>query len=363
MSSSFLSRLSLRSFGIPAQWGLLVLTSAVFMGVLNAFHVPAAFLLGPMLAAILIALADGKPHLPLQFGICAQGIVGCLVASSFTPDILTVIRNDWPVFLTITLGMIFGCALIGWLLANRRILPGSTAIWGFFPGGAMVMTLMADRFGEDMRIVAVMQYTRVVLVATVATAVAHFCSASGNAHAAQWFPAVHVADLVSTLLIGILGANVARRLRLPGGPLVWPMILACVLQMNGWLHIELPLWLLAPTYAVLGWMVGLKFTRQVIRETARAMPAILTAILILIISCALLSLLLVHLMHVDPLTAYLATGPGGADAIAIISSSSGADVAFVMAFQTARLFAVVLLGPVVAQFAAKQLLKHRKNSS
>lgn len=331
----------------------------VFMGILNAFHIPAALLLGPMLAAILVALSDGTPRLPMQFGVCAQGIVGCLVASSFTPDILTVIRHDWPIFLTITLSMVFGCALIGWLLANRRILPGSTAIWGFFPGGAMVMTLMADRFGEDMRIVAVMQYTRVVLVATVATAVAHFWSAPDSVPQVPWFPAIHSMALGSTLLIGILGANLARRLRLPGGPLVWPMILACILQMNGWLHIELPLWLLAPTYAILGWVVGLRFTRQVIGETYRAMPAILAAIAILMGSCAVLSLILVHLMHIDPLTAYLATGPGGADAMAIISSSSGADVAFVMAFQTARLFAVVLLGPVVAQFAARLLLRQR----
>ena len=43
---------------------------------------------------------------------------------------------------------------------------------------------------------------------------------------------------------------------------------------------------------------------------------------------------------VDPLTAYLATSPGGSDSIAIIAASTNVDVSFVMAMQTVRMLAV-----------------------
>jgi membrane AbrB-like protein len=55
---------------------------------------------------------------------------------------------------------------------------------------------------------------------------------------------------------------------------------------------------------------------------------------------------------VDPLTAYLATSPGGADSVAIIAASSKVDVPFVMAMQTSRLLAVIFLAPIITRYIA-----------
>lgn len=347
--------LSLGRLSLIQQWSVLSASSVFLMGIFYTLHVPAAFLLGAMLSAIIVAMLEGTPRPPAGLASAAQGIVGCLVASSFTTEILQVLRHDWALFLLVTAGTLLVCSSVGWALARRRLLPGSTAIWGSSPGGAMVMTLMSDRHGGDMRIVAVMQYTRVVLVTAVATAVAHFWAVDGAGAAAAWFPPLHAGSLLASILIGVAGAWLADRLHLPGGPLVWPMLFASYLQMGGYLHIELPLWLLAPTYAILGWMIGLRFTRKALRETFKAMPVIVASIIALIALCAAMGTLLIHVMHIDALTAYLATSPGGLDAVAIISTSSGADVPFVMAFQTARLFGVLLLGPVLAQFATRRL--------
>ena len=57
---------------------------------------------------------------------------------------------------------------------------------------------------------------------------------------------------------------------------------------------------------------------------------------------------------VDPLTAYLATSPGGADAVAIIAASANVNVPFVMALQTARFMIVLIVGPGVARFIARR---------
>ena len=65
------------------------------------------------------------------------------------------------------------------------------------------------------------------------------------------------------------------------------------------------------------------------------------------------------LLHVfagiDPLTAYLATSPGGADSVAIIAASSHVDVPFVMALQTGRFLVVLLIGPRLARFVARRV--------
>ncbi len=61
------------------------------------------------------------------------------------------------------------------------------------------------------------------------------------------------------------------------------------------------------------------------------------------------------LAGIDPLTAYLATSPGGADSVAIIAASSGqVDLSFVMAMQTARLVVVLALGPFIARWLGRR---------
>ena len=54
-----------------------------------------------------------------------------------------------------------------------------------------------------------------------------------------------------------------------------------------------------------------------------------------------------------PLTAFLATIPGGLDAIAIIAVDSNADISFVLALQTVRLFVVIVTGPMLAKLICR----------
>jgi len=340
------------------QWSWLLVLSVIFAGLFDIIHLPAALLLGAMLAAILVAIADGAPRITRKAFVVAQGIVGCLVARSITPDILVSLRNDWLLFVSVTVIVVCACAAMGWILARKKILPGTTAIWGSSPGGASVMVLMADAHGGDMRLVAVMQYLRVVIVTVLATVVSHlWISDTGVAPSifANWFTSVSWGNLVATLTLAGGGAIVAQYLKLPGGPLLLPLIIGSTLQANGIMNIVLPPWILAPTYITLGWSIGLRFTRHALVQAARALPAMTVSIVCLVAVCAGIAWGLTFLANVDPLTAYLATSPGGLDSVAIIAASSGVDIAFVMAFQIARLLIVVFTGPALARFIADRL--------
>ena len=75
--------------------------------------------------------------------------------------------------------------------------------------------------------------------------------------------------------------------------------------------------------------------------------------LTLILLCCLSAVMLVWLVGTDPLTAFLATVPGGLDAIAIIAVDSNADISFVLALQTVRLFVVIVTGPLLAKMICR----------
>ena len=49
--------------------------------------------------------------------------------------------------------------------------------------------------------------------------------------------------------------------------------------------IELPPWLLAISYAIVGWNIGMRFTRPILVHALRALPRVAASILALIAIC------------------------------------------------------------------------------
>src|SRR4051794_19380088 len=106
-------------------------------------------------------------------------------------------------------------------------------------------------------------------------------------------------------------------------------------------------------YGAIGLSIGLRFSRHLLRRTARALPEMLAGTFALIGLCGVSAWILVRVLHIDALTAYLATSPGGLDSVAIIAVGSHADVPFVLAIQTLRLFLIILVGPPLARLIAR----------
>ena len=131
------------------------------------------------------------------------------------------------------------------------------------------------------------------------------------------------------------------------------MVVGSILQVSGIVEIDLPRWLLVGAFAVLGWGIGLRFTRSGLAHAARSFPTILASIAALIVFCGAIAVILHRVVGTDLLTAYLATSPGGVDAAVAIAASTEVDMPFVMGLQTVRLLVVLFLGPALARFVAR----------
>ena len=234
-------------------------------------------------------------------------------------------------------------SLLGWLISRWKILPGTTAVWGSSPGAA-------DRhgadgrgaFGADARLVAFMQYLRVIFVSIAAALIARFWvddfrrrSPGNRLVSADRSGRPSPQRSASPWPAAMLG----RLLRLPSPylprhpdpgrhPASRPRRVDSSCRHGCW----------RVSYAVVGWTIGLNFNRAILRHAARALPQIIGSILALIAFCGGLAFLISHVLGIDPLTAYLATSPGGLDTVAIIAAASdNVDISFVMALQTRAL--------------------------
>ena len=358
-----MSALSSARRGLPLQllpaagrWIVLLAVSALGAGLLQWARLPAALMLGPLVAAVLVQTAGGAVRVPRAFMVVAQAVIGCLIARSITPAVVGGFANHWPVVLGVVALSIAASAAMGWSMSRLKVLPGSTAVWGMLPGAATAMIVMAEAYGADFRLVAFMQYTRVVLVAAAASVLALlFAHGGGNRFAGGYFPPVHLQALIATAGVAAVGGGIGVVSRIPAGGLLGPLALGAVLNVLGMVTIELPPVVLIAGYAVIGWNTGLRFTRELLAAAARTLPQSLGATALLMVFCGLLAWTLVVLLHVDPLTAYLATSPGGVDAAAIIAASTKVDTPFVMALQTIRVIVVLAVGPHVARWVAGTL--------
>ena len=317
---------------------MLLTFSVIFVAVLELTRLPAALLIGPMLAAIIAGTNGATVRVPR---FCSAPPRRSSAASSrrrSRPTSFSVFYEEWPLFLGVVVATVTASSLLGWLISRWRILPGTTAVWGSSPGAATAMVLMAGAFGADQRLVAFMQYLRVIFVSMTAAllprcgstprasksppssgfrrSMAAFAATLGIALSAAWREAAAAA-------LALLPRHLHLRHRRPS---------------RLWREMQLPPWLLAVSYAMVGWSIGLNFTRPILRHATRALPQIIASIVALIAFCGGLAFMIGHVLGIDPLTAYLATSPGGMDSVAIIAAAAqNVDISFVMALQIGAL--------------------------
>ena len=318
--------------------------------------VPVAWLVGPMLAAVALSLV-GYPPGPAEprsgrIFVVVQAVIGATLSASFTIDALAPLGEHWlPISIAIVLVLIVSLGA-GVVLARIAGLDVATASLGTVPGGASGMVAMSEELGGDPRLVAFMQYARLVIVILTIAGLARFVSpeavpvtetlqtAEGSPLAVRYGLAIAVAGI---------GGWLGIRLRLPAGALVGPMIVGLIPGVIGIGPLAWPSFVLAGAYLLLGARVGSRFDREIMRRILGLLPFVLGFILGLSLICAGLGWALAAVTDLDLLTALLATSPGGIDAATIAALDTGANVTMVASIQMARLLLMVLVGPFIVR--------------
>ena len=343
------------------QWTGLLVLSVLLIAALKAVHMPGATILGAIVAAMAVALAGAELELPKASFLAAQGLMGAMLGGMVEASIFRDIADYWAALAMALAVMIGSAVLVGWLVERSGRLPPGTGTWGALPGAAPAMILMAGEFGGDMRFVAVMQYLRVLVVVVIASLVSHVLFRVVDpvvAVASARAVTPSLAGFGGTIGVAIVGAAIGIFLRIPAGAIIGPLIVGGAVSIWTPAPLHFPGWLAWIVFTVIGWTIGLRFRRQIFRALVASLPVMLVSIVSLVLLSAISAWLLVLFADRDPVTAFLATSPGGLDTVAILALESRADVAFVLTLQTLRLLATVLVGTIIAR-----ILTYKRNAA
>jgi membrane AbrB-like protein len=318
-----------------------------------AVGLPTPMLFGGLVGALIYALA--RPSAPLRLPgswfQAGQAVVGVVVGSAIEWETLAGLGARWLIVLGISCFALVVSVLIGSLLTRRGASP-ATAAFSSVAGGAIGLTAMADDLGADSRVIAVLQYLRllvVLLTLPVVVTVVFGADGVGDGLAAGGGDWRVDLPFVAIALIG--GVLVGRLVRLPSPALLGPLLVAAPLTLVPYFSgAGVPVLVAGLGYLAIGLQVGLKFTVESLRSIGRMMPIAMLTIVVTLLGCAGLGWILTLTTDATPLDAYLATTPGGIYAVMGTAAWLGADVTFVAAAQILRMLIVLALAPFLAAY-------------
>lgn len=337
-----------------ARWTLVSSATVGAGWLLGLAGVPSPYLFAALLAGLAVALVrPGAIDLPRPVFLAAQAVLGVLLGAYLTTSSLQAVADSWLPVALVSAGTLGVCVAVGAGLARFARVDPATATLGMVAGGASGIVAMADELGADDRLVAFMQYARVLIVvlATPVLAALLFPGEHGAAGVAPDPPFIGDAgDWLIIAAVAPTGVVLGRAVRLPAATLLGPLAVAGALALAGRLgHFAVPALLQQTAFILIGLQVGLKFTAATVREVGQLLGPVLLCILALMLACFGLAILLEALTPVSLLDAYLATTPGGLYAVVAVAFGAGANTTFILAVQSLRLLVMVLLAPLVVR--------------
>jgi membrane AbrB-like protein len=345
-----------RAAGPAARWALLALAVAGVGKVLGLAGVPTPLLFAGFVVGIAYALCvPVRMETPRAAVVAGQAIVGVAVGAYLERSTLVTVGSHWAAVLlvtVVTLAISIGCGV--WL-ARLAPLDLATSSFGMIAGGAAGIISISRDLGADERIVAVLQYVRVLIIVAltpiVATAVFHITPSPARAGPGS----STAAALLFLAACAGLGVPFARLVRLPAGALLGPMLAAAAFQLGGsGFAAAVPGRVLDVAFALIGLEVGLRFTAATVRQAGAILWIVVLMVLGIIAVCALLGVLLASLADVSELDGYLATTPGGLSAVVALAVGSKTNATFVLSVQLVRTFVMLLGAPILARWIAQR---------
>jgi uncharacterized protein len=337
-----------------AQWSAIIVASYFAGGAAEEYGLPAPHLFASLVIGLAAALTGlAAVRIPTVVYAAAQAITGVVLGTYFTTGSLASAGSSLGPLLVVTALTLVASIGAGLLLSRTSGLDRPTATLGLIAGGSAGIVAAAEDLGADARYVAFMQYLRLTLVVATAPLLVRWVLAPHGNYEALGPKEIEAAGssvtafLLMLVAIGVGWAG-ASALRIPAAPLIGPLLLAACFNAAGWFHGTTPPE--APreaAFSIIGLQVGLAFTAEAIRRMGRLLPQILVYVLALVVGCGLLAWALTGLTNISLLNAYLATTPGGINAILVTAFAGGANTTLVFAVQTIRLFAMVLIAPLI----------------
>jgi membrane AbrB-like protein len=160
--------------------------------------------------------------------------------------------------------------------------------------------------------------------------------------------------LMTSLVAAVGAALLLDRLNFPAGALIGAMVAIAALKLFGNETPSMPGAIRFAALIIIGWDLGSRFDKQLVATLTNNVAPLLLVIACFLITGWVLAWMLWRFGVMDPVTAVLATSPGGLVQMGALTSETEANAALVVGFHLLRIVSVLLSAPLISRLASGQ---------
>ncbi len=344
--------------------------SVLVAGTLGAWlfyrlQLPMPWLLGSIFGVILAArIPRIRLRNPVALANPARSILGLAIGVAFSPELLRHLPQ-YLLSLSLMIPTLILTIYIGMLYFERIAgLSKHTAFFCALPGGLIEMTMISQAYGADMRRVALIQTTRVLLIVyTVPFAIHHWTNTdlSGSTRLSVSLNEFPPDQAVLLFAAALVGWWVMRKFRLPGAAIVGPMFCSAFIYSAGWVSVRMPDSMILFAQLILGSGIGCAFNRITLRDIAGAVGVTLGYFFILMIVTLGVAFIVHRITQIELVATILAFIPGGQAEMNVIALLVGVAVPYIALHHILRMVLVMTVAPPLSNklLGAPQRSKNR----
>ncbi|MHA7886362.1 AbrB family transcriptional regulator [Roseicyclus sp.] len=336
--------------GLFAKRAMTIATGLLGTGAFWAVDLPLPFLLGPLTAILIAALAGAPVKDAGTLGKLMRTILGVAIGASITPDLVARMPQMAASLALVPLYVV-SIAAIG-VPFFRRVygFDPVTAWYAAMPGGLQDMVLFGQEAGGNTRTLALIHATRVMIIVMITPfLLVHFFDAGLDnpiGAPAATLPPHELAIMAAAAIIGWKGAE---RIGMFGAPILGPMILTVILSLGDIIHFRPPAEAILSAQFFIGLTLGAGYAGVTLPEIRRDVVAGIVFVVIVAALAAIFTEAVILLGLAPPVDGFLAFVPAGQAEMAVLAIIVGADLGYVVLHHVTRVFLIITGAPVAAR--------------
>lgn len=305
--------------------------------------IPLPWLLGPLFvtAALRLASMPVAAYKPLRS--VGQWVIGVSLGLYFSPEITDLVLTHW---LVIVIGMLIPLLLAAfgtWVLRTIGKADLKTAWFSSAIGGASEMSILAERYGGRVDLVASAHSLRILAVVVFVPFGFEAWGIVGSDISLLSGRAIVIEQLVMVAPLALVCGLLFVRLGISNPWVLGPLLGTALLTVTGVVSTSLPSWMSSVGQLLIGWSLGDRYRPAFFK----AAPRFLTGVAIFTAgSLAMVAFIgwCISLVSELPLaTIWLGMSPGGLAEMAITAKVLQLGVPLVTAMQVSRMAFVVMV--------------------
>jgi membrane AbrB-like protein len=304
--------------------------------VASRLRVPLAWILGPMIACAIAALA-GVPLRPVPRGReVAHAVIGLLIGLRFTAPVVAATAALLPAMVLATAYVIVVTMAAAFLLRRLAQMDRKSAFFATVAAGVAEMVILADKAGGDASAVSIVHAIRVsAVVIVVPLLVFAFGTDEGIPELAA-SETGGIGTFAVLMAAALLAAFVVRRSRLPNPWFFAPVFVGAAAALAG-LGAAIPWLVLILAQLVLGVSLGVRFDRTIMARLPRVVASAVIIAAVMIVAAMVGAAALAATTRLSFATSFLAIAPAGVTEMVLTARIMHLDTAAVTAFHVMRI--------------------------